>query len=142
MAQPTLQAMDDRTFLTKVDVLLEALERQTEGDPLGDWTVQSVKEEVRRRLLGRQAVVTETTPVTVKVEKFTLSQLVGIYSYSGSFRGTPSLITVTGDNTTVSHGFFTGAEVDAFLLGLETAQRFGFSFAYLPNVPSPSLPWQ
>lgn len=133
MAQPTLQAMDDRTFLTKVDVLLEALERQTEGDPLGDWTVQSVKEEVRRRLLERQAVVTETTPVTVEVEKLNISGLIPRHANVANFHGTPYHLTVTNGSTAVSHGFFTGHEADAFLLGLETARKFGFPFTYVPN---------
>ena len=69
MAQQTLQEMDNKAFLAKTDVLWEALERQVERNPLGDWTVQSVKEEVRRRLLGRQVVVTEAIPITVEVEK-------------------------------------------------------------------------
>lgn len=136
MAQPTLQAMDDKTFLAKMDVLLEALERQTEGDPLGDWTVQSVKEEVRRRLLERQAVVTETTSVTVEVEKLNFSDMTLAHLYATNFHGTPYRLTVTSGNTAVSHGFFSETETDAFLLGLETARRFGFSFAYLPKAPS------
>lgn len=134
MAQQTLQAMDDRMFLAKVDVLLEALERQTEGDPLGDWTVQSIKEEVRRRLLvGRQAVAERPPPVTVEVERLRFAAMTIAHSYAGDFRGTLSRVTVRKGSAAVSHGFFTGAEADAFLLGLETARKFGFPFTYIPD---------
>ncbi|HBV01669.1 MAG TPA: hypothetical protein DEF00_04805 [Candidatus Taylorbacteria bacterium] len=137
MAQQTLQEMDNKAFLAKTDVLWEALERQVERNPLGDWTVQSVKEEVRRRLLGRQVVVTEAIPITVEVEKLNLSDMTLAHPHAAHFHGTPYRLTVTSGDTAVSHGFFSETETDAFLLGLETARRFGFSFAYLSNIPSP-----
>lgn len=140
MAQETLQEMGDSMLLAKLDALLAHLERQVGDDAASGWAVSAIGAEVRRRVLREQEPTSDMSRVTVEVEKLNISGLIPPHTGAADFHGAPQRISVTGNNgadgsgpMTVSHGFFTESEADAFLLGLEAARKFGFPFAYVPN---------
>lgn len=139
MKPQPLQEMEDPAFLAKVDVLMEHLERQVDGNSLGEGTVSAMKSEIRRRILmvREEKQIQLTRPsFNVDVRLLSLDSLIS-YPHTHEFDGLPFLITITGCDIskngevldrTIKQGYFSQDEAEAYLDGVKNiANDFGIN---------------
>lgn len=136
MKPQSLQEMDDSAFLAKVDVLMEHLERQVDGNSLGEWTVSAIKSENRRRILtARDEKKIGLTHPCLSVDVIPLD--ISDFAPHLLFEGLPLLIYINGQyisdkgevlDRVVKRGYFSIAEAQSYLEGVKAvAKHFGIN---------------
>ena len=132
-SQKALQEMDDNEFLAKVDTLMEYLERQVGDDSVGDWAVSAIKNEIRRRIMERHAVIV-IEPEKIKIE------ITPIELISGKTVHPPARVTfydvfISHSRLSWSERCASQVEVKKFLRGIELAATFGLAVEKIPDIP-------
>lgn len=128
--------MNAHEFLDLVDAVMQGVEHQHQGDPVGMRALGELKDEIRRRVMAVEATpVTEkpiTTMVKVEVRHGYIAEVVPFSRFGARFKGDPSLVTIVGtvegEHRSGKYGFLSSGEAEAFLQGVRATAPFGFHF--------------
>ncbi len=127
--------MDAPTFLAKVDGLLDFIKRQADADSIGEWALDALKEEIRRRLLDEKKPQAEPFHIHAEVGGFAWANVLpsdSPFSPGFGFTENPFYVLVhgmVGKDHKILRVNLVGVEaVRIYLAGLEAASKYGFKF--------------